>query len=68
MNEDECGSSEFKGTFDHLTGINRGVIDCSSLLPLIFNHRIVSIKEEDMKLLDLAVRDLSGAIIDQFVP
>src|SRR6266446_4577978 len=58
MDEDKRRRSEVKGAFNHLTGIHRGVIDCSSLLPLIPNQRIFSIKEEDMKLFDLAVRDL----------
>jgi hypothetical protein len=44
------------------------VIDRPPLLPLILDQRILAIKEENMKLLDLAVSDLRAAIVDQFVP
>ena len=38
------------------------MIDRTPLLPLILNQRILSIQDEYMKLLDLAVSDLSVAV------
>src|SRR5690242_6633268 len=68
MYEDQRRSSHVEGAFYYLPGINWRVIDCPPLLPLILDQRILAIKKENMKLLDLAVCDLGAAIVDQFVP
>src|SRR5438132_13579051 len=68
MHEDQRLSPQFESAFDHLASINWGVIDRPPLLPLILDQRILSIEEENMKLLDVAVCDLGVAIVEQLVP
>ena len=68
MDENQRGCAEFKRTFDNLPGVDGGMVDCSTLLTFMLDECVLAVEKENMEFLYFAVRDLRGAIIEQFVP
>jgi len=68
VHQDQRRSLELERALDHLAGIDRGVVDRPALLLLVLDQRILAVEEEDVKPLDLAMRDVRGAIINELVP
>jgi len=68
VHQDQRRSLELERALDHLAGIDRGVVDRPALLLLVLDQRILAVEEEDVELLDLAMRDVRGAIINELVP
>src|SRR5271169_5288352 len=68
VHQDQRRAAEFERALDHLAGIDRGVVDRAALLALVLEQHILAVEKQDVELLDLVVRDLGAAIIDQLVP
>ena len=68
VHQDQGGGVEFEGALDDFARIDRGVVDRTALLPLMFDQRVLAVEEQQMELLDGAVGDIGLAVIDQFVP
>src|SRR5271169_1145556 len=68
VHQDQRRGAEFERALDHLAGIDRGVVDRAALLALVLEQHILAVEKQDVELLDLVVRDLGAAIIDQLVP
>src|SRR5271155_2694357 len=68
VHEDQSRSSQLKGTFDDLAGVNRRVIDRASLLHFVLDQRVLAIEKQYMKFLYLAASELRVTVLDQLVP
>src|ERR1700736_3009242 len=68
VHQDHRRGLEFERPLDHFARIDRCVIDRSALLLLVLDQYVLSIKEQDVELLDLAVGDVRRAVIDELVP
>ena len=44
------------------------MVDGAALLALVLDQHILAVEEQDVEFLDLVVRDLGIAIIEQLVP
>src|SRR5260221_478478 len=68
VHQDQRRGGELERALDDLAGVDRRMIDGPALLPLVLDQYVFAVEEEDVELLDCAVSDLCGAIIDQLVP
>src|SRR5690349_9039806 len=68
VHQDQGRRLEFERAFDDLAGVDRRMIDRAALLALMLDQHVLAVEEQNMEFLDLAVRDLRGAVIDQLVP
>src|SRR6516162_3147851 len=68
VHQDQRRGLELECALDHLARIDRRVVDRPALLLLVLDQYVFAVEEEDVELLDLAMRDVRCAIIDQLVP
>jgi len=68
VHQDQRRGAELERALDDLARIDRRMVDGSALLAFILDQYILAIEEQDVELLDLAVRDLGAAVIDKLVP
>ena len=65
VHQDQRRGAKLQGSLDHLTDVDRGVIDRAALLLFVGDQRVFAVEKKDVELLDLAVGNLGSAIIDQ---
>ena len=68
MHHDQGLGTQFQGAFHHFSGIDRGMIHRAGLLPFSGDHRISTIEEQDMELLDSGEGDAGAAVVEQGLP
>src|SRR5439155_19030967 len=68
VHQDQCRGAEIERALDDLARVDRRMVDRAALLALVFDQYVLAVEEQDVELLDLVVRDMGIAIIDQLVP
>jgi len=53
VHQDQGRGAQFERTFDHLAGIDRGVVDGTALLLLVGDQRVLAVEEQQMELPEL---------------
>ena len=64
VQKQESGGLELQRADADLAGIDRGVVDGASLVHLVTDETVLGVEEEDMQLLDLAMRRQRPAVVD----
>lgn len=67
MGEDHGRSAKLQGALDHFSDVDRRVIDGALPLPFMLQQSVLAVEEENMKLLDGAVRDVGRAVVEEFL-
>ena len=68
MHQDQGRRLQLERALDDLAGIDRRVVDRTALLPFVPDQHVLAVEKQDVELLDLAMGDMRGAVIDQLVP
>src|SRR6516165_4421047 len=68
VHQDQRRGAELERALYHLASIDRRVVDGAALLTLVLDEHVLAIEKQEMELLNLAVSDLSAAIVDELIP
>ena len=68
VHQDQRRGAELERALYHLASIDRRMVDGAALLTLVLDEHVLAIEQQEMELLNLAVSDLSAAIVDELVP
>src|SRR6516225_10500346 len=68
VHQDQRRGAELERALYHLASIDRRMVDGAALLTLVLDEHVLAIEKQEMELLNLALSDLSAAIVDELVP